>query len=201
MIRRQYQLGQALGARIIATAGGADAGTNYRKRPIADQVRAATKGAWLNVVVDPVGGEGDAGKFEETCLPDAPELSLALPTTPPFGVGSSDFNPLYADPDFAAAVGFPAVTARSHGQRISSGARRCQRLSISDRTHRNEPRLMRCSRKNGCRACHRDEKGLRVAEVVARDLQIADGKLELFRPGALADGHSPTGFTSQIWRP
>jgi NADPH2:quinone reductase len=62
------QLAKHWGARVIATAGGADkvvlcrelgadVAIDYRERPIADEVRAATKGRGVDVVIDPVGGK------------------------------------------------------------------------------------------------------------------------------------------------
>src|SRR5206468_635089 len=62
------QIGKALGARVIATAGGADklevarrAGADvaidYRGADWVDQVRAATAGHGADVIYDPVGGD------------------------------------------------------------------------------------------------------------------------------------------------
>lgn len=62
------QLGRALGARVIATAGtaekleiarqsGADALINYRTEAWVDRVKALTGGAGADVVYDPVGGD------------------------------------------------------------------------------------------------------------------------------------------------
>src|SRR2546430_1994372 len=62
------QIGKALGARVIATAGGADklevarrAGADvaidYRSADWVDQVRAATDGHGADVIYDPVGGD------------------------------------------------------------------------------------------------------------------------------------------------
>ena len=65
------QLGRSLGARVIATAGGADKAAfcerlgaevaiDYRERDIAEAVREATGGRGADVVYDPVGGEAFA---------------------------------------------------------------------------------------------------------------------------------------------
>jgi NADPH2:quinone reductase len=62
------QLGKALGARVLATAGGpeksdfcrslgADAVIDYRSTDIASAVREATEGRGADVIYDPVGGE------------------------------------------------------------------------------------------------------------------------------------------------
>jgi NADPH2:quinone reductase len=62
------QLGKALGARVIATAGseakleicrraGADHVINYRDRPFADEVKELTGGAGADIIYDPVGGD------------------------------------------------------------------------------------------------------------------------------------------------
>src|SRR5258705_10024309 len=62
------QIGKALGARVIATAGGAeklevarragaDVCIDYRADDWADQVRAATQGRGADVIYDPVGGD------------------------------------------------------------------------------------------------------------------------------------------------
>src|SRR5204863_5992274 len=62
------QIGKALGARVIATAGGADklevarrvgadVAIDYRSADWVDQVRAATDGHGADVIYDPVGGD------------------------------------------------------------------------------------------------------------------------------------------------
>ena len=62
------QLGRALGARVLATAGGsekvefcrrlgAEAVIDYRTQDIAERVREATQGRGADVIYDPVGGE------------------------------------------------------------------------------------------------------------------------------------------------
>jgi NADPH2:quinone reductase len=62
------QLARYWGARVVATAGGADkvalcrqlgadVAIDYRAEPIADAVRRATDGRGVDVVIDPVGGE------------------------------------------------------------------------------------------------------------------------------------------------
>ncbi len=62
------QIGKALGARVIATAGGADkvqvaldagadVGIDYRKEDFVERVKAETDGRGADVIYDPVGGE------------------------------------------------------------------------------------------------------------------------------------------------
>lgn len=62
------EIGKALGARVIATAGndeklafaaarGADQGINYAEGPFRDRVKELTGGAGADVIYDPVGGE------------------------------------------------------------------------------------------------------------------------------------------------
>lgn len=67
------QVGRAIGARVIATAGndrklnvcrraGAEAGLNYRQNRFSDSIREITGGRGADVIFDPVGGE----TFEES---------------------------------------------------------------------------------------------------------------------------------------
>lgn len=69
------QMGKALGARVLATAGspqklavaraaGADVVIDYRAGDWPDQVRAATNGAGVDVVCDPVGGDVFEGSLK-----------------------------------------------------------------------------------------------------------------------------------------
>jgi NADPH2:quinone reductase len=66
--RAAVQLGRALGARVIATAGsaakldvaranGADVGIDYRTEAWVERVSRETDGAGANVIFDPVGGD------------------------------------------------------------------------------------------------------------------------------------------------
>jgi NADPH2:quinone reductase len=73
------QVGKALGARVIATAGGpekaefcrslgADHVVDYRSQDIAEGVNAATDGRGADVIYDPVGGEAFASAMQ--CIAD-----------------------------------------------------------------------------------------------------------------------------------
>jgi NADPH2:quinone reductase len=73
------QVGKALGARVIATAGGpekaefcrslgADHVVDYRSQDIAEGVNAATDGRGVDVIYDPVGGEAFASAMQ--CIAD-----------------------------------------------------------------------------------------------------------------------------------